>query len=181
MDPDVYGRSLMECSSFLASSAFKDPATQGRGFSARLSGSTAEFLSMWVLMFIGPKPFYVDEKGKLKMQLEPALPIWLFEADGAGGAAIDGGAVTVSIEKGSNSDTAVVVEEPLSISYKLFSSIKVTYFNTQKKDLFGVLPNEYVITFTDGTVENVSGGAIPTHLATRIRKNFDTESIIAYF
>ena len=55
MDPDVYGRSLMECSSFIASSAFPDPETQGRGFSARLSGSTAEFLSMWKLMFVGPE------------------------------------------------------------------------------------------------------------------------------
>jgi hypothetical protein len=56
MDPNVYGRSLMECSSFIASSAFEDPAIRGRGFLARLSGTAAEFLSMWVLMFIGPKP-----------------------------------------------------------------------------------------------------------------------------
>merc|ERR1719145_513508 len=32
MDPDVYGRSLLECSSFIASSAFSDPSVSGRGF-----------------------------------------------------------------------------------------------------------------------------------------------------
>jgi hypothetical protein len=32
MDPDVDGRSLMECSSFMASSAFPDPSMHGRGF-----------------------------------------------------------------------------------------------------------------------------------------------------
>ena len=47
MDPKVYGRSLMECSSFIASSAFPDPSIHGKGFLARLSGSTAEFLSIW--------------------------------------------------------------------------------------------------------------------------------------
>jgi len=45
MDPKKYGRSLLECSSFIASSAFEDPSVRGRGFLARLSGSTAEFLS----------------------------------------------------------------------------------------------------------------------------------------
>jgi hypothetical protein len=47
MDPEVYGRSLMECSSFIASSAFPDPSIVGQGFLARLSGSTAEFLDIW--------------------------------------------------------------------------------------------------------------------------------------
>jgi hypothetical protein len=47
MDPEIYGRPLMECSSFIASSAFPDPSIVGQGFLARLSGSTAEFLDMW--------------------------------------------------------------------------------------------------------------------------------------
>lgn len=47
MDAEVYGRSLMECSSFIASSAFPDPSIVGQGFLARLSGSTAEFLDIW--------------------------------------------------------------------------------------------------------------------------------------
>jgi hypothetical protein len=37
--------------------------------------TTAEFLSMWALMMVGPNPFFVDEEtGELRMQLLPALP-----------------------------------------------------------------------------------------------------------
>ena len=38
-DPDVYGRSLLENSSFIASSVHPDAALHGRGYVARLSGS----------------------------------------------------------------------------------------------------------------------------------------------
>jgi hypothetical protein len=70
MDAKTYGRSPMQCSSFIASSVFEDPSVRGRGFLGRLSGSTAEFLSMWILMFIGPEPFYVDSTtGEVQMQL----------------------------------------------------------------------------------------------------------------
>jgi hypothetical protein len=180
MDPDVYGRSLMECSSFLASSAFNDPSTQGRGFSARLSGSTAEFLSMWVLMFIGDQPFFVDETdGELKMQLVPVLPYWLFEMDDPLRADSAGGenstvVVTTPIEK-------EIVDAPVSVKFKLFSSIEVTYFNPTKKNLYGVRPKSYVVTFMDGSTEKVDGPVIPTELAKRIRKVFDTKAISAQF
>ena len=180
MDPNVYGRSLMECSSFLASSAFSDPSTQGRGFSARLSGSTAEFLSMWVLMFIGPHPFFIDQDGSLKMQLVPVLPYWLFEMDDPmrSSKSSDSPAIDVPIEKDS---LETADEKPVSVSFKLFSSIEVTYYNSDKVDLYGVPPKSYRITFTDGSVQTVEGAAIPTDLAIRIRKVFDTESIEAYF
>jgi hypothetical protein len=80
MDSTKYGRSLLECSSFVVSSAFADESQHGRGFLARLSGATSEFLSMWLLMFVGPAPFYVDEdSGELAMQLVPSLPLWLFQ------------------------------------------------------------------------------------------------------
>jgi len=73
MDPAVYGRSILENSSFLASSANPDPSTHGRGFIARLSGSTAEFIHMWLLLTLGPHPFDL-EGGKLRFQLRPGLP-----------------------------------------------------------------------------------------------------------
>lgn len=82
MDPEVYGRSVLEASSFIVSSAFPDPKLHGAGFAARLSGSTAEVLSMWAIMFAGPKPFTLDDKGKLKLQFAPKLPGWLFTDEG---------------------------------------------------------------------------------------------------
>ena len=81
MDPDRYGRSPLENSSFLASSAHPDPALWGRGFVARLSGPTAEFLSMWVGMTSGQQPFRL-RAGALELRLQPALPGWLFDPRG---------------------------------------------------------------------------------------------------
>ena len=81
LDPAVYGRSPLENVSFIASSATPDPAARGRGFVARLSGSTAEFLQMWQLMFFGPTPFTADEGG-LHLRFAPALPARLVPENG---------------------------------------------------------------------------------------------------
>ncbi len=163
MDPKVYGRSLMECSSFIASSAFLDPSVVGRGFLARLSGSTAEFLSIWRLMFIGPNPFVMNDDGAVEMQLIPALPLWLFEdeeADAVGTRDDDGNLV---------------------VSYKLFASIMVTYHNTLGTDLFEVEPKSYIVTMTDGSTVEVEGSKIPTETAIQIRKLLGVETIDVYF
>ena len=81
LDPNVYGRSIYENSSFIASSANPDKRIHGRGFVARLSGSTAEFLQMWTLMMFGKHPFVMDENG-LSIQFAPALPEYLIPEDG---------------------------------------------------------------------------------------------------
>jgi hypothetical protein len=157
MDPSVYGRSLMECSSFIASSAFEDPSVRGRGFLARLSGSTAEFLSMWALMMVGPNPFFVDEEtGELRMQLLPALPRWLFD-DGDESA-------------------------PPKVSFKLFGAIDVTYYNWRgEDDLFRLPPARYVVVLRDGNVFNIPGQSIPSKLADKIRRVVFVASIDVHF
>ncbi len=81
LDPDVYGRSIYENSSFIASSANPDKRIHGRGFVARLSGSTAEFLQMWTLMMFGKNPFVMTEN-ELAVQFAPALPEYLIPEDG---------------------------------------------------------------------------------------------------
>lgn len=81
LDPAVYGRSTLENSSFIATGGNPDPGTHGRGFVARLSGSTAEFLSMWRTMMAGSKVFTVVE-GELTLSLAPILPGWLFDEQG---------------------------------------------------------------------------------------------------
>lgn len=78
MSPEVYGRSILENSSFIVSSANPDPSLHGRGFVARLSGSNAEMLNMWLAMTAGEKPFRYED-GTLKLRFEPALPDWLFK------------------------------------------------------------------------------------------------------
>ncbi|MBZ4663884.1 MAG: hypothetical protein JG776_1599 [Caloramator sp.] len=80
MDPSIYGRSPLENSSFLASSANIDESIHGTGFVARLSGATAELLSIWRLMFVGKKPFDM-RNGKLTLSFNPILPEWLFDEE----------------------------------------------------------------------------------------------------
>ena len=68
----MYGRSPLENSSFLATSTNPDPSKHGQGFVSRLSGSTAEMLSMYKEMFIGKKPFEMTDNG-LNLTFRPKL------------------------------------------------------------------------------------------------------------
>lgn len=80
--PQKYGRSILENSSFIVSSAFKDKNLQGTGFVARLSGSTAEFLNIWLIMNLGQRPFFLNENGQLNLSFKPILAGWLFDRKG---------------------------------------------------------------------------------------------------
>jgi len=80
-DAEVYGRNLAENSSFIVSSAFTDENLHGTGFYARLSGATAEFLNIWLLMMVGKHPF-VFKNNKLCLKFNPILPSWLFDSEG---------------------------------------------------------------------------------------------------
>lgn len=156
MNANKYGRSLMECSSFIASSAFEDPAKRGRGFLARLSGATAEFLSMWILIMIGPNPITLAEHGGLKFQLLPALPRWLFNT---------------------NPD-----RETSWISFKLFGSIDVKYHHRRGAEhLYRVPPSRYVVGFRDGQTATVEGSFVPDEIADKIRRVVFVATIDVYF
>jgi len=163
MDPDVYGRSLMECSSFIASSAFPDPSIVGEGFLARLSGSTAEFMDIWKLMFIGPDLFSYNDKGKVEMKLIPALPSWLFD------------------DPDGDSEPTLDDDGNYVVSFKLFASIPVTYHNAGGKDLFGIGPKSYKVSMFDSKPLEIDGPAIPEKIAFKIRRMSGVKSIDAYF
>ncbi len=81
LDPKMYGRSTLENSSFLAGSKNPNERIHGKGFVARLSGSTVEFISMWKRMMFGEKPFRMED-GALCAKLEPAMPKYLIGEDG---------------------------------------------------------------------------------------------------
>ncbi len=80
LPPEMYGRSILENSSFIASSANPNKEIHGRGYVARLSGSTTEILSMWSQMFIGNRVFTQEPEG-LTLHLEPKLPAWFFNEE----------------------------------------------------------------------------------------------------
>lgn len=75
---EMYGRSPLENSSFIASSANPNKKIHGKGFVARLSGSTAEFLQIWQLMMFGSRPFVMKD-GELTLNLEPCIPSYLVD------------------------------------------------------------------------------------------------------
>ncbi|MBN1823342.1 MAG: hypothetical protein JW803_03380 [Endomicrobiales bacterium] len=77
--PETYGRNILENSSFIASSAFPDPRIHGKGFVARLSGSTAELIEIWIAMTSGLGPFSISENGELVFKLKPAIPREYFD------------------------------------------------------------------------------------------------------
>jgi hypothetical protein len=156
MDPQVYGRSLMECSSFIASSAFEDPSVRGQGYLARLSGSTAEFLSMWALMVLGPRPFFWHQESyQIRMQLIPAIPRWMFDESDPSDA---------------------------KLFFKLFGSINVTYHHKRgNENLYRIPPSRYVVVLRDGTTYNITEPSIPFDIADRIRRVVFVASIDVYF
>jgi len=71
MDPKVYGRSILENSSFIAPSNNPNPNIQGKGFIARLTGSSSEAITMWIQMFLGKKIFTYNNQ--LEFKVNPIL------------------------------------------------------------------------------------------------------------
>jgi hypothetical protein len=113
LKPDIYGRSILENSSFIVSGAFPEEKLHGNGFVARLSGSTAEFINIWLIMCVGKKPFYIDNKGKLCAELKPVLKSWLF---------------TTKQDLSFSRDT---------FSFNFLGRTLVVYHNPARKDTFG--------------------------------------------
>jgi len=140
--PAVYGRSILENSSFLVSSAFPYPQLHGNGFVARLSGSTVEFLQMWLIINAGQRPFFINEKGELNLRFAPALAAWLFDA------------------------------KTKAYCFTFLGSIAVTYHNSKLKDTFGKKGVKVrQVSFTDaaGRQVTIESDTIPHPYAQDIR------------
>jgi len=147
LDPTTYGRSPLENSSFIASSRFPDAKVHGVGFVARLSGATAEWISMVLHMGLGAAPFVV-ETGELRFKPQPVLANWLFTSQATGRFAIN------------------------SFGFKLFGHTWVVYSNPKQQSTFGpdaVAPVAFELTYADGTVRTHTGGWLPEPLARDLR------------
>lgn len=79
MDPYVYGRSIIENSSFIVPTCNPDEELHGQGFFARLTGANSEVLNMITIMFLGDKVFDVNENNELVFCLSPKLSSRLFD------------------------------------------------------------------------------------------------------
>lgn len=147
MKPQVYGRSILENSSFIASSANPDRKIHGRGFVARLSGSTAEFIHMIMLMAVGEKPFRY-EAGELVFAPQPRLLGKLF---------------TRQRQKVQLYIQGRLVEEeipPRSFACLFLGKVLLCYRNPSGRNTFGagaVKPVRLVMEMTDGERREVQG------------------------
>ncbi len=113
LKPQTYGRSILENSSFIVSSAHEDKSLHGQGFVARLSGSTAEFLHMWLWMNVGQRPFSLDAAEKLSVSFQPVLPGRLFTKKSSGNIPKD------------------------SYAFHFLGNTLIVYHNPKRKDTFG--------------------------------------------
>ncbi len=143
---EQYGRSPLENVSFLASSANPDPAVHGRGFVARLSGSTAEFLQIWQLMFFGERPFRL-ENGRLCLELSPCIPAYLMPESGRVEAVFLGSVRVVYNAPGCK---ALTPGQTKAVSYELI------YQNGEPEQTEGgLLPEAQARAVRDGKVKEL--------------------------
>jgi hypothetical protein len=146
-DPEVYGRSPLENSSFIASSRFPDAQAHGVGFVARLSGATAEWISMVLHMGLGATPFRLVA-GALRFEPQPVLADWLFTSEASGGFG------------------------PHCFGFKLFSQTWVVYHNPGRRNTFGAgaaVPLRFELNYSDTRRQTHEGSYLPEALARDLR------------
>lgn len=168
-----YGRSILENSSFIVSSVHEDPSLHGQGFVARLSGSTAEFLHMWLLMNVGPQPFQWTPEGGLTLTLRPALPRWLFTKKER---------TLLLTDKDHKSKSVHLPKD--TYAFHFLGSVLVVYHNAQRLDLGNLgstrIP-KIILTYTQAQpLVVITEATIPSPYAQDIRDH-KVERIDVYF
>lgn len=159
-----YGRSILENSSFIVSSAFLDPELHGTGFVARLSGSTAEFLSMWLMMAVGKKPFVLGLDKKLSLRFDPSLPADLFAKEDRVRTLINkqGEDQKIKLAKG-------------SLAFLFLGKTMVHYHNSKRLNTFGrdrVYVKKVTLHTPKGEKIEFRGDSVPSPYAARVRDEF---------
>lgn len=160
LDAEKYGRSILENSSFLVTSANPDPGLHGAGFVARLSGATAEFIHILSEMTIGPQPFVVNDEGELTFRLEPALPSWLFTEE------------EQELTLKTDTEDKRISIPPHTFSFMFLSDILVTYTNDKKQHTYGgngVKPVQWTLTDLKGEIHSANGAVLGNPYVQMIR------------
>lgn len=160
LDASVYGRSILENSSFIASSAHPDVRIHGGGYVSRLTGASSEMLHMWRMMTVGCEPFALNEERELCMKLEPKLPGWLFTEEEK--------EVSVYTKDGEKTFT----QPKNTFAFNLLGDILTIYHN---EDRLNTYDEEAKITkidlYKDGELlAGIEGDVIPPTFAGQIRE-----------
>lgn len=171
LDPEVYGRSILENSSFLLSSLNRDRQNHGRGYIARLSGSTVEFLSIWAFLSFGRQPFRLQE-GKLIYIPQPVLRGDLFTEKPQ---------EVIFQESPDHSRTVTIPAH--AYAYRFLGKMLVVYHNPKRGNTFGpqqVKIDGFQLLTEEGKSIAIAGNFIPSPLAQEIRDG-KVQQIDAFF
>lgn len=160
LDPEVYGRSPLENSSFILSSLNKDHSNHGRGYIARLSGSTAEFLSIWSFLSFGSQPFPLKDREPVYAP-QPVLQGELFTEEPR------------RVEMQTSLTRSKLVEVPANAyAYRFLGDTLVVYLNPKRGHTYGpgkVSIQGFRLLTAQGEEIKVDGREVPTPLAKQIR------------
>lgn len=163
LNPQRYGRSILENSSFIVSSTHEDEGLHGRGFVARLSGSSAELLHMWLMMNTGAEPFFLDKQGNLCLRFQPILQGRMFTRKEK----------TVEYY-GKNQKWQKIALPKNSYAFNFLGSTLVVYHNPKRKDTFGSKKADIdnsILTYPDKGQVAISSSVISSPYANDIRDN----------
>ncbi len=160
LNPEIYGRSILENSTFIVSTSHQDKKIHGKGYVSRLSGSATEFLSMWVLMVTGKNPFFLDKKGKLCLEFKPILPGWLFTEKPE----------SAVFYKDMKQKTISLPEN--AFAFNFLGRMLTIYHNRGRKNTFGkekASISQIVLYKSGKEVVNIKGSVIPMPYSLHIR------------
>jgi hypothetical protein len=152
LNPARYGRSIFENSSFIVSSAHPESQIHGQGFVSRLTGTTAELISIWIVLTSGSKPYQLDAQGQLNLKWTPQLPGSFFtrRASQVPRVTRDGREEWVQIPKN-------------AFAFLFAGETLVIYHNPSRKNTFGHAKAEIknmTLTYFDGRQEPIEGDLI---------------------
>lgn len=171
LDPAMYGRSILENSSFIASSAHPNESLHGTGYQSRLTGASTEMLHMWRMMTVGQKPFVLNDAKELCLKLDPKLPAWLFTEEEK----------EVSVYTADGERT--FVQPKNTFAFNLLGETLTIYHNEERLDTYS---DQAKITkidlYKDGQLaQSFDGDVVPAPYASQIREGvFDRiEAVIS--
>ncbi len=160
LDASVYGRSTLENSSFIASSAHPDARIHGTGYVSRLTGASTEFLTMWRFMTVGQRPFVLDDSGALTLQLDPKLPGFLFTQ------------AAQTVERYTDDGLQSLPLPANAFACDLLGKTLLVYHNDSRTDTYAAGSRiGKVELYKDGqSVYTAEGGVIPAPYAEQVRE-----------
>ncbi len=170
LNPEKYGRSIFENVSFIVSSAYPDKEFHGRGFVARLSGSTAEFLSMWLYMTVGDKPFYL-KNNNLILKFDPMLASDFFTKK------------RDKIEIIKNNKIKKILIPENSFFFNFLGDIGVIYINPSRKNTYGknkAIIKKFILRYKNGDEKIILKNYLESPFSNDVR-NKKVDFIEVYF